>query len=107
MEAMRAQINLELPKYCQISKYVISPENSKKLLKEVLNVSYTMDKQNQFDLHYLEMAQIWAQNSYCERRKVGALMVKDRMIISDGYNRTPRGFENVCENEDGSTKFMY
>lgn len=63
-----------------------------------------MDKQTQFDLHYLEMARIWSQNSYCERRKVGALMVKDRMIISDGYNGTPRGFENVCENEDGHTK---
>lgn len=63
-----------------------------------------MDKQTQFDLHYLEMARIWAQNSYCERRKVGALMVKNRMIISDGYNGTPRGFENVCEDEDGGTK---
>ena len=51
-----------------------------------------MDKQTQFDLNYLEMARIWAQNSYCERRKVGALMVKDRMIISDGYNGTPQGF---------------
>ena len=63
-----------------------------------------MDKQTQFDLHYLEMARIWSQNSYCERRKVGALMVKDRMIISDGYNGTPRGFENVCEDEEGHTK---
>ena len=63
-----------------------------------------MDKQTQYDLHYLEMARIWSQNSYCERRKVGALMVKDRMIISDGYNGTPRGFENVCEDEDGHTK---
>ena len=63
-----------------------------------------MDKQTQFDLHYLEMARIWDQNSYCERRKVGALMVKNRMIISDGYNGTPRGFENVCEDEDGGTK---
>ncbi|HPJ82365.1 MAG: dCMP deaminase family protein [Bacteroidales bacterium] len=63
-----------------------------------------MDKQTQFDLHYLEMARIWSQNSYCVRRKVGALMVKDRMIISDGYNGTPRGFENVCEDEDGHTK---
>ena len=63
-----------------------------------------MDKQTQFDLHYLEMAQIWAKNSYCERRTVGALMVKDRMIISDGYNGTPRGFENVCELPDGTTK---
>ncbi len=63
-----------------------------------------MDKQTQFDLNYLDMARIWAQNSYCERRKVGALMVKDRMIISDGYNGTPRGFENVCEDPDGHTK---
>ena len=63
-----------------------------------------MDKQTQFDLHYLEMARIWSQNSYCERRKVGAWMVKDRMIISDGYNGTPRGFENVCEDEEGHTK---
>lgn len=50
------------------------------------------------------MAMIWAENSYCERRKVGALIVKDKMIISDGYNGTPSGFENVCEDEDGLTK---
>ena len=56
-----------------------------------------------FDHSYLEMAGIWAQNSYCKRRKVGALLVKDRMIISDGYNGTPSGFENICE-EDGVTK---
>ena len=56
-----------------------------------------------FDHSYLEMAAIWAQNSYCKRRKVGALLVKDRMIISDGYNGTPSGFENICE-EDGVTK---
>ena len=56
-----------------------------------------------FDHSYLEMAEIWAQNSYCKRRKVGALLVKDRMIISDGYNGTPSGFENVCE-ENGVTK---
>ena len=56
-----------------------------------------------FDHSYLQMAEIWAQNSYCKRRKVGALLVKDRMIISDGYNGTPSGFENVCE-EDGVTK---
>ena len=56
-----------------------------------------------FDSRYLEMAEIWAQNSYCKRRKVGALLVKDRMIISDGYNGTPSGFENICE-EDGVTK---
>jgi len=56
-----------------------------------------------FDHSYLQMAEVWAQNSYCKRRKVGALLVKDRMIISDGYNGTPSGFENICE-EDGVTK---
>jgi dCMP deaminase len=61
-------------------------------------------KQNQFDLSYLEMAQVWAKNSYCKRKQVGALIVKDRMIISDGYNGTPSGFENVCEDETGATK---
>jgi len=50
------------------------------------------------------MAHVWAKNSYCDRRKVGALIVKDRMIISDGYNGTPSGFENICEDESGSTK---
>ncbi|MBO4263295.1 MAG: dCMP deaminase family protein [Bacteroidales bacterium] len=57
-----------------------------------------------FDLRYLEMAAIWAKNSYCKRRQVGALLVKDKMIISDGYNGTPSGFENVCEDENGVTK---
>ncbi len=57
-----------------------------------------------FDDKYLEMATIWAKNSYCKRRQVGALIVKDRMIISDGYNGTPSGFENVCEDENGVTK---
>lgn len=57
-----------------------------------------------FDERYLEMAAIWARNSYCKRRQVGALIVKDRMIISDGYNGTPSGFENVCEDENGVTK---
>ena len=52
----------------------------------------------------MEMAAIWAKNSYCRRRKVGALIVKDRMIISDGYNGTPSGFENICEDENGVTK---
>lgn len=56
-----------------------------------------------FDRRYLEMAEIWARNSYCKRRQVGALLVKDNMIISDGYNGTPSGFENVCE-ENGVTK---
>ncbi len=62
------------------------------------------EKQHILDHRYLEMAQIWAQNSYCERRKVGALIVKNKMIISDGYNGTPVGFENVCEDEAGVTK---
>ena len=61
------------------------------------------DKQSQFDKSYLKMASIWADNSYCNRRKVGALIVKDRMIISDGYNGTPCGFDNVCEDEHGFT----
>ena len=59
---------------------------------------------NKFDSRYLEMAEIWARNSYCKRRQVGALIVKDRMIISDGYNGTPSGFENICEDESGVTK---
>jgi len=59
---------------------------------------------NKFDKPYLEMAEVWAQNSYCKRRKVGALLVKDRTIISDGYNGTPAGFENICEDENGVTK---
>ena len=57
-----------------------------------------------FDRSYLEMASVWARNSYCKRRQVGARLVKDRMIISDGYNGTPSGFENVCEDETGATK---
>jgi len=61
-------------------------------------------KQHLLDLRYLQMARIWAENSYCKRRKVGALLVKDRMIISDGYNGTPSGFENICEDEDDKTK---
>lgn len=61
-------------------------------------------KQLELDRRYLRMARIWAENSYCTRRKVGALIVKDKMIISDGYNGTPSGFENVCELDDGTTK---
>ena len=59
---------------------------------------------NKFDDKYMKMASIWATNSYCKRRQVGALLVKDRMIISDGYNGTPSGFENICEDENGVTK---
>jgi len=61
-------------------------------------------KQAEIDKKYLRMANIWAENSYCKRRKVGALIVKDQMIISDGYNGTPSGFENVCEDENDVTK---
>ena len=57
-----------------------------------------------FDKSYMEMASVWARNSYCKRRQVGALLVKDKMIISDGYNGTPAGFENICEDESGATK---
>ena len=62
------------------------------------------EKQRKFDERYLEMARVWSQNSYCQRRQVGALVVKDGMIISDGYNGTPSGFENVCEDDNGVTK---
>ncbi len=64
----------------------------------------SIEKQEILDRRYLRMAIIWAENSYCQRRKVGAILVKDKMIISDGYNGTPAGFENVCEDESGSTK---
>jgi len=62
-----------------------------------------MDKKDTLDHRYLRMALIWAENSYCIRRQVGALIVKDKMIISDGFNGTPSGFENMCEDEDGNT----
>lgn len=61
-------------------------------------------KQLELDRRYLRMAAIWAENSYCLRRKVGALIIKDQRIISDGYNGTPSGFENVCEDDDNVTK---
>lgn len=62
------------------------------------------NKQHLLDIRYLRMATIWAENSYCSRRKVGAIIVKDRMIISDGYNGTPSGFENICEDKNNITK---
>ncbi len=62
------------------------------------------EKQTEYDKRYLEMAKIWAKNSYCKRRQVGALIVKGKMIISDGYNGTPSGFENICEDENKKTK---
>lgn len=67
-------------------------------------VMHPQEKQRLLDRRYLRMAQIWAENSYCQRRQVGALIVKDKSIISDGYNGTPVGFENICEGEDGLTK---
>ena len=63
-----------------------------------------MHKSKELDQRYLRMARIWGENSYCQRRQVGALVVKDKMIISDGYNGTPSGFENVCEDENNVTK---
>lgn len=62
------------------------------------------EKQEIIDKRYLRMSAIWAENSYCNRRKVGAIIVKNQMIISDGYNGTPAGFENICEDEQGLTK---
>ena len=62
------------------------------------------EKQRLLDERYIRMARIWGENSYCKRRRVGALIVKEKMIISDGYNGTPSGFENVCEDENGRTK---
>ena len=62
------------------------------------------EKQTEVDRRYLRMARVWAENSYCKRRQVGALIVKENMIISDGYNGTPSGFENLCEDETGITK---
>ena len=68
------------------------------------NIEGTDKKAELLDYRYLRMARIWAENSYCKRRKVGALVVKDKMIISDGYNGTPSGFENVCEDDNNLTK---
>jgi len=66
--------------------------------------SSNSEKIRKLDHRYLKMAKVWAENSYCNRKKVGALLVKDKMIISDGYNGTPEGFENVCEDDNGTTK---
>lgn len=64
------------------------------------------EKQYNLDKRYLRMAQIWAENSYCKRRQVGALVVKKQMIISDGYNGTPSGFENICEEDDKTKPYV-
>ena len=67
-------------------------------------MSVNINKQELLDKRYMRMAFIWSENSYCKRRKVGALLVKDKMIISDGYNGTPSGFENICEDDNNVTK---
>lgn len=64
------------------------------------------EKQQKLDIRYLRMAKIWAENSYCKRRQVGALVVKDQMIISDGYNGTPSGFDNVCEENNVTLPYV-
>ena len=69
-----------------------------------MNMLPAEKKQHDLDVRYMRMARIWAENSYCKRRRVGALIVKDKMIISDGYNGTPSGFENLCEDENNVTK---
>ena len=79
-----------------------------KSLSPIWNLEFEMnnisEKQANLDNRYMRMARIWAENSYCQRRQVGALLVKDKMIISDGYNGTPSGFENNCENDEGLSK---
>lgn len=71
---------------------------------KLIQTEINKEKQFQFDTRYLEMARIWAKNSYCKRRQVGSLIVKEKMIISDGYNGTPEGFENICEDDNFKTK---
>lgn len=70
-------------------------------------MGYQEKKQLDLDIRYIRMARIWSENSYCKRRQVGALIVKDKMIISDGYNGTPCGFENVCEDPQTNLTFQY
>jgi len=84
--------------------FVIVAKNKYPFLKENKTYMCKDEKQRLLDQRYLKMADIWSQNSYCKRRQVGALIVKDKMIISDGYNGTPAGFENICEDEDNKTK---
>ena len=78
-------------------------DNSKVHISQRINIMQDQ-KQYNLDCRYVRMARIWAENSYCQRRQVGALVVKDKAIISDGYNGTPAGFENVCEDENNVTK---
>lgn len=83
----------------------LSTDMGKELLEFInLHEDHNIEKREKFDNKYMRMAYIWAENSYAKRRKVGCIIVKDNMIISDGYNGTPSGFENVCEDENGKTK---
>lgn len=77
--------------------------SKKEALRSKITIMDNSIKQHQLDLRYLRMARIWAENSYCRRRKVGALLVKDKMIISDGFNGTPSGFDNICEDDNDKT----
>jgi len=77
--------------------------NYSKALKPTQN--HMNPKQHKYDIAYLRMAREWGKLSYCERKQVGAIIVKDKMIISDGYNGTPTGFENICEDDEGATKW--
>lgn len=81
--------------------WVLTQRNNKSKKKQ--KMTKEEEKQQLLDLRYLRMARIWAENSYCQRRKVGALVVKNKMIISDGYNGTPSGFDNVCEDSANIT----
>jgi len=85
-------------------KLMINFGPSGNTMKEKSAIKPYGEKQAAFDKRYLQMAVIWAGNSYCKRRQVGALIVKEKMIISDGYNGTPAGFENICEDENYITK---
>ncbi len=75
------------------------------LIQCPFNLKMKERKQEKYDRAYLRMAHEWGKLSYCKRKQVGAIIVKDRMIISDGYNGTPTGFENICEDKEGSTKW--
>ena len=79
------------------SYFCINHHNTPVIMEEHI------DKQHQLDCRYLRMAMIWAENSYCRRRQVGCLVVKDKRIISDGYNGTPSGFDNICEDNNNAT----
>ena len=86
--------------------HIYTQEKSQNTIDKYIRDIRIKQAQKLLDQRYLRMARIWAENSYCKRRQVGALVVKDKMIISDGYNGTPSGFENVCEDETTSQSRM-